>query len=112
MKIFNIGENIRKDLSGAIMLYVGILIIIFSIIKFADPATYDAKIRQERAEKEYRDAQGRKTVNSLTSSDYNNMQNAFNDIQNSHESPIGYYIVILLVGGGIAFVGFKKLNYN
>lgn len=110
MKIFNIGENIRKDVSGAIMLYVGILIIIFSIIKFVDPATYDAKIRQERAEKEYTKAQGRKTVNSFTSSDYNNMQSALNDMQSSHESPIGYYIVILLVGGGIAFVGFRKVE--
>ena len=110
MKIFNVLENFEKNKNAAGFFYVGCIMAIYALLSFVDPATYSAEIRKDRAEKRYNEAQGGKTTNSLTSSDYNSMQNAFDDIQNAEESPIAEYVVFLILGGSVGFVCYRVLN--
>ena len=110
MKVFNVLENFEKNKNAASFFYVGCIMAIYALLNFVDPATYSAEIRKDRAEKRYNEAQSGKTTNSLTSSDYNSMQSAFDDIQNAEESPIQFYVIMLIMGGGAGFVCYRVLD--
>jgi hypothetical protein len=110
MKIFNIAENFRMSISASLLLYVGIIIMFFSLFKFADPATYSVELRKKEANKRYYEASKGKTTNTLTSSDYSKMESAIYDEQHADESPIGFYFGFMFGGGVIALAGYKGLT--
>lgn len=101
MKIFNVAENFRKNGKAAIWFYLGIAFIVFGFIKMADPATYDAKLRTERAWQKH---QG------IRENEYDKITQAYTDMTNAEESPWGMIGGVFVVGAISTFVGYRVLS--
>lgn len=110
MLIFNVLGNFARSIRSSIILYLGIIWVIYSLINILDPATYSAKLRKERADKKYNEIAYSKSPNRYTESDYFNMGQAIDDGMNADESPFGKYMMMLMFGGAVTFIGYRKLS--
>ena len=101
MKTLSIIENFKINTRASFFCYslylIGIIILVSGL---ADPASYSAALRKEKALKRYNEIAAGKTTNTLTESDYAAMQSAFDASQNADESSLPFTLFF-----GLAFVG-------
>ena len=112
MKILSFSENFRKNKNSASLLYACLVIGLYCIIKFGDPATYSASIRKERANHRYEDVTKGKSVARLTENDYFEMQQALNDTNDADKSPIIFYLTGIIICSGLGFLALRKLDQS
>ena len=110
MKILSVFENFKKHGVSATFFYLCCIVLIYLTIQFFDPATYNATVRRERAQKRYSEISQGKSTNTLTESDYSGMQSEMDDIQDAEKSPIGGYLAGIIICVGVCFFTYRVLD--